>query len=752
MLNLFGKSKEKKETTPIQQQENPKAYFAEISTADSSYYAKYQLKPYNPSALFQKKGGYDIYDEMREDDQVGAILNLKKYLILNAGYDIECEDENVKEFLLYCLTDGLDEIFIKKLYDILSAIDYGFSLTEKIFAPLETEKFGTKIILQKLKTRAPHSFEIHTDNFGNVSKILQHASKGDIDIAYNKFIHYSYRREFDNPYGNSDLNLGVYRAWWSKNAVIKFWNIYLERYSSPVVIGKYPQNQISAKEDFLKILRDIQIKTAFAIPDNFIVELLQANAKGNTDYESAIAKYNLMISRAMLIPDLLGFGGSEISGGSYALGKEHFNIFYNIIQFIREELSRIINRDIINPLVLWNFGNSYEAKFKFNSIDKQQKTEDMKTLIEVWKTGKIPANYQLTNWILQGINAPELTEEEWQEEQDKKDAMATQGGIPGQEGKQNGNKEDIKKGNTNPDKINKTKEVEKKELLKEKKEEMTKQFSQYYRELTIYEKKVDFENVSRETENIEKKYIEELAKAFKLSINALIDEIKRRRIIERKRIDLVNGLELKNMINITKIIKDMLKDSYIFGRQEAKKEINKKEFIIDNIAELTNEEVILWLREHAIYTATVEAAEILKKVKPIIFESIRNGAGIKETISMIDEVLKGYDIILDANRIETIARTVIAKAFNEARGQEFQELGDEIVAYQFSAIIDGRESDICFALDGKIFPPNKFDYYNPPVLYNCRSLLVTILKDEPFPGFDEMPATERMNGGFLRLI
>ncbi len=57
----------------------------EVSYADSPYYLKYQLKPYDPASLYQQKGNYDLYDDMREDDQIKATLTLKKMIALRRG-------------------------------------------------------------------------------------------------------------------------------------------------------------------------------------------------------------------------------------------------------------------------------------------------------------------------------------------------------------------------------------------------------------------------------------------------------------------------------------------------------------------------------------------------------------------------------------------------------------------------------------------------------------------------------------------
>ena len=130
--------------------------------ADSALYTHYNIPYYNPSKLYEKKGSYDLYDDMREDDQVSAVLNLMKYIILGADWDVDTEHEKAKEFLKDNF-NNLDETFSKKLYNILMAMDYGYSLTEIILKQEEG-----KIKLDKLKTRFPHNFDFYLDDYGNI--------------------------------------------------------------------------------------------------------------------------------------------------------------------------------------------------------------------------------------------------------------------------------------------------------------------------------------------------------------------------------------------------------------------------------------------------------------------------------------------------------------------------------------------------------------------------------------------------------
>ena len=127
-----------------------------VTLADSALYTHYNIPYYNPNKLYEKKGGYDLFDDMREDDQVSAVLNLMKYIILGADWDIDTDHEKAKEFLKDNF-NSLDETFSKKLYNILMAMDYGNSLTE-IILKQEEGKIKLDKFLTEYSAKHKHKF------------------------------------------------------------------------------------------------------------------------------------------------------------------------------------------------------------------------------------------------------------------------------------------------------------------------------------------------------------------------------------------------------------------------------------------------------------------------------------------------------------------------------------------------------------------------------------------------------------------
>lgn len=96
-----------------------------------------------------------------------------------------------------------------------------------------------------------------------------------------------------------------------------------------------------------------------------------------------------------------------------------------------------------------------------------------------------------------------------------------------------------------------------------------------------------------------------------------------------------------------------------------------------------------------------------------------------------------------ASYLDTLARTNLFEAMNEARYAEFTdpELGGFVVALEYSAILDDRTTEICQALNGKTWSEDSdvWDQFRPPNHYNCRSVLIPVTQIDGWDG-RESPA------------
>ncbi len=382
----------------------------EMSRRVDDIYVRYGSRPYNPDLLSAKKGGLKIYYDMRQDDQTKACLHLKKSAIVMPGWDIESDDEELKEFVKEMLT-GMEDSIEGVITSILSAFDYGFSVHEIVYAYLETGKFKGKVGLSALRQKSPTRIYFDTDDFGRLKDdgIIQRQYNGKEErLPKSKFVVYSYQKEFDNYYGESDLK-AAYRPWFLKQNVQRYMGIYLERFAVPITIG---QSEVGAptpqqKSEFQEIIKNIQAGMAAFLPQGFTMELLESTRVDKGVFTSSIDVCNIAIARAILIPQLLGLVSQE-GVGSYGQSQTHFDVFAYILGGVARDVEEVLNEQVIRPLVILNYGEKDKMpKFRFNPMSEGQKESLAKTWSDAVQKGAVTATTETETMVRSLLKFPE---------------------------------------------------------------------------------------------------------------------------------------------------------------------------------------------------------------------------------------------------------------------------------------------------------------------------------------------------------
>ena len=406
MASIFDLQKIFVKETPVD-----KPNMNELAATDSNLYSKFNILPYNPDTLVSRKG-LQIYDKMRLDDMVKASLTLKKFATLAPNYKILPADGSDKaveiaNFIAYTI-DNMEGSMNDALFQILTALDYGFSVTEINYEQYDMGEHSGKIGLKNLKTKQPRYYSFAVDKYSNLlDKGLAYNINGEQKkLPTNKFLIFSYQKEFGNHYGTADLR-PAYRGYWSKDTIIKFWNIYLERFANPTVVGKYPSNDPNSKTNLRNILDGLTAKTSITHRmDEFDIDFLEPSRSATQDFKEAINYYDKTIARSILIPDRLVAEGET---GAYSQAKVHFDVFLFVLAKLRQDLEEVVmNEQLIKRLVQINFGNVTEMpKFKFNPMTDDQKFALNEMFITAVEKGVISPTLEDENYIRENLHFPE---------------------------------------------------------------------------------------------------------------------------------------------------------------------------------------------------------------------------------------------------------------------------------------------------------------------------------------------------------
>jgi len=342
------------------------ASLTELATLDSS--------EFNSLDKITQLKGVEVFQEMSYDEQVKFCLTVKKLLILSEGWEIVPADETPvakeqSDFIQYNF-DNLSHSFGSVLYQLMSALDYGFSVAEILWRKND-EVYPQNYLLKDFKVKFPWDCDFFYDEFGNLNK-LEIKNK---EMPLNKFIIFSYNEQFGNKSGESDLK-ACYNAWWFKTNIWKFWSRHLERFGSPIVKGHVPPGATTDETNkFFAIINRLHHIVGVILPrkntgEEFDFELVESKREGGRQFSEAMENVDGRISRGLLMPRLLG--ATKEVFGSYALGVEQFKMFYKIFLFIANNFSEeVINRQVIKQTIDYNFPVRLYPKFKIKPISAE---------------------------------------------------------------------------------------------------------------------------------------------------------------------------------------------------------------------------------------------------------------------------------------------------------------------------------------------------------------------------------------------
>lgn len=291
--------------------------------------------------------GLDIYEKMLTDGQVKAAVDMIKLSCVAKGFTITGDDEESRLYAEFIMEnfESIQGNIEDSIREILSALEYGYSCTEKVFEYVEG-----KIMLKKLKTLDPNNLSIRTNKFGDIEFVLQSFGQTEVKLPANKVVWYAYDKRFGNQYGNSILRT-VYKHWLIKDKLYRFANIAYERYGTPLLVGNVQDaNDVGKME---QLLRKINSMTGLAISGKDEIKAVQMS---NADFIGYIEHHDRKIMESMLVPPpLLGLSRGQSS--SFAHSGIQFDIFMIRLESLQRDIKSLIEEEIIRPLIDLNFPN-----------------------------------------------------------------------------------------------------------------------------------------------------------------------------------------------------------------------------------------------------------------------------------------------------------------------------------------------------------------------------------------------------------
>jgi phage gp29-like protein len=377
----------------------------------------------SPDKLLNQKG-FEVYREMRNDDQVKLTLNFKKVLVHGRAWEIKPAsdsetDKDIAEFVEFNLRKNIN---LKKIIkEQLTALDYGFSLSEIVWEVTDY-KGSRSLMIKDIKGKDPERLEAKLDKYGNILNWRQDEGTTpgaeEVTVPTSKVWYYAHQSEFGNPYGLSDLR-AAYKSYWAKKFLTNFWNVFLERLGSPMMMMKYPQGSSEdLKQTLQNILKGLSTKTEVLVPEGVEVQLIEAmRSSGQATYHDALTYHNNAIARAILMVAMFGAGGDDVKRGADSQSRLHLRVLFKMADDLAQELIRTFEEQVIKQLVDYNFPNVEEyPKFVWQDYGEFEGIEVADTIRLLHAAGILDMDQNDVNYARSILGLPLRDEDDEEDE------------------------------------------------------------------------------------------------------------------------------------------------------------------------------------------------------------------------------------------------------------------------------------------------------------------------------------------------
>lgn len=307
---------------------------------------------YNEDVVLQLQLGGDLrlYEDLLRDDQVSAAFGQRRSAVVSAAWTVQpgADDAASKaaaEHLeLQLKRTGWDRVTDLMLY----AVHYGWSVAEFIW-DVQDGLLGWSAI----KVRNRRRFLVT----GSGRWFLD---TGIVDPANRIYADAPYFWAINTGADNSDVPYGLglaHQLYWPvrfKRDALRFWMVYSEKFAMPTALGKFkPGETLPMRAALLQALSAIQTEAGVTIPEDMVIELLEAKRTGSSDYGPLVQKLDGMIQKIVLGQTLTTEVGS--TGGNRALGGVHMSVRQDLVKLDADLICESFNAGPAVWLTAFNF-------------------------------------------------------------------------------------------------------------------------------------------------------------------------------------------------------------------------------------------------------------------------------------------------------------------------------------------------------------------------------------------------------------
>ena len=362
-----------------------------------SEYPSDGLTPVRLAEIFKEADAGDVlrqaelFEEMEEKDpHLFSQLQTRKNAVTGLDYEVipfdsdDPRDKEIAEFVEAQIggIEGFEDVML----DLLDAIGKGFAVSEIMWSYDEGH-----VVVGDIRSR--HQKRFFWDTVDDSFKVRTQDAPEGILLPKNKFIVHKYKARSGHPSRAGVLRV-VSWMYLFKNYTLKDWVAFCEVFGMPLRLGKYqPGASEEDKRALMQALVAIGADAAGIFPDGTTIEFVNTEKTSSTDLYERLARYcDEQVSKAILGQTLT----SDSGGGSYAQSKTHNDVRHDLTVADCKALAATLRRDLIRPLVLYNFGEDKRIPYlRFDAEESEDLTQTATVIGTLIREAglKVPTSY-----------------------------------------------------------------------------------------------------------------------------------------------------------------------------------------------------------------------------------------------------------------------------------------------------------------------------------------------------------------------
>jgi len=686
--------------------------------------------PFAAFGLFgpdSKSGPADYRKWMREEPAVKAPMRYKIAAALARGWEItpasDDPDDLRRAAFIRDQFQGMRGGGNHFLRRCLWAYPLGWSVHEMELQEISEGDWAGMWGLRRMSEKKPETFRITAGKYGEIEKLEQRAgTQWHAAEDLTRWLDYLviFMPDHDGDWKpHSDLEAA--KAWViAKGKIVRFWQIFCERHAVPTPKGKAPPG--AQKEDMDELggfLAQYNQHSSIVLPNGWEVDLLETARRGSDEYQQIIDYIDKMIRMAALVPSLTTEEGQR---GAYSLGAQHAENFRLVLEEVGEDLTDVINDQLIRMLVRWNFGDDRAPRFTLNPFPDVDLEAVAKTMALLVEKGVVPAD---DPFVRSSLGLPELAE-----------------GTPVKQAKPGEGADHAAPSGLSPlrhaSKANFTEYVER---LDHARTWVRKKGLVESRDVTVLDK-LAFGGVG----DLRAALTRLLGHSVHQGVSDAQDEI-------------VAGLAASGGGELPDLGERQGNSLFAEGDLESFADFaavsDVEEFWRGKVP--IQRDLLKAYNRRAFTISGVHRDRLLRESKDLIERAITRGGSYREIEQGLADLFNPYLEIQGAvdpglaapYRIQTIVRTNLSEAYNTGRMNLYRhpEVEGFVEAYEYSAVMDDRVTDFCASWHGRVVRASEVGNLNPPNHYRCRSVLIPVVTREKFELSKTLPSA-RVPAGF----